>query len=263
LNRDNIVAITGASGGIGAELTAEFIERGFTVIGLDIDQAGLISMGQRFGQKFIAVRTDVSILGQLKTAISEINEQYGTPQIFINNAGRADIRGFVDISQSDFDDLIDLNFRAQVWATRLMLEEMEKLGSGIIVNVASVAGHTPSPGLTSYVASKFALVGFTESLQIELEIRKSSVELILVCPGFVQTDILQAGKQNGFPQELLFMTTTASKCAKKMVEGILNGQKEIYPTANGNALMTLKRLSPGLSKKFARFVVGKKLDLGD
>jgi len=256
------VGVTGAASGIGRELALQFCAQGLPVVGLDIDQAGLGSLEKECGGRFRGVGCDLADKVALKERLEQLRVERGVPSIWINNAGIAHIKGMTEITEAELEQTMQINFFALVTCVRFWLEHMVPTGSGSIVNIGSIAGHISSPGLSAYVASKFAVTGFTESLQTELDLNKSPVKLLLVSPGFVETKIMRVGEQNGFPKEFLFLATKVGDCARRIIEGIAAGEREIFPTANGKAMMAMQRLSPKLARGFSKLTVGKKVDLG-
>ncbi len=257
----NFIGITGAASGIGRELSRQFVKQGLPVVGVDIDQQGLASLAQECEGRFTSVVCDLANKKMLNDALVKIQQDFGVPSVWINNAGLAHIKSMKEISEEELELTMQVNFFALVACARFWLGPMETAGAGTLVNIGSVAGHVPAPGVSAYVASKFAVTGFTQSLQAELEINKSAVKLLLVSPGFVETKIMQLGKQNGFPKELLFLTTKAEDCAGQIIAGIAKGEKEIFPTANGKALMAMQRLSPRLARGLTKLAIASKIDL--
>lgn len=257
--KKKFIGITGAANGIGREIAKQYVAKGWTVVGVDIDHDGLSTLEGESNGLFHSVTCDLSLPQQLDHMLSEIHENFGIPAIWFNNAGIAPIKFMHDISDEELDKTMQINFFALVKCVRYWLKKMDKVGTGCIVNIGSVAGHLSSPGLSAYAASKFALKGFTESLQSELEILKSPVKVVLVSPGFVNTDILQANNVSGFPKAFLFLTTQVEDCVRQMIDGIEAGRLEILPTFNGKAMIALQRLSPVLAKSFSRITVGARL----
>lgn len=238
-----VIGITGVAGGIGKALAEEFKSRGFDVIGIDIVDDCL---GVNY---FKCDLTDVP--GTLKV-FAEIQKQFPEIEYWFNNAGLARLGTFLEVSQDDFDLVMKVNFESQVHGTRFWLPFFEKKKKGTIINMASVAGIIPSGAMSSYIASKHASVGFTRAVQIELDAVDSPVKLILVTPGFVETGIMQIGEEHGFPEKLKRIVSTPAKCAKEIVDGILEGRKEITPTINGKVMTSLYRLpfANAVSSKF-------------
>lgn len=228
-----VIGITGVAGGIGKALVKEFKSNGFEVVGVDIVDS---CEGVHY---FKCDLTDVE--ASLKT-FAEIQKQFPELDYWFNNAGLARLGNFMDISEKDFDLVMKVNFDSQVHATRFWLPFFEKKRKGTIINMASVAGIIPASAMSSYVASKYASVGFTRALQIELELSDSPVKMILVTPGFVETAIMAIGEDHGFPEKLKKIVSTPESAAREIVAGILEGKKEIVPTINGKVMTSLYKL---------------------
>lgn len=247
-----VIGITGVAGGIGQALVNEFKNCGFDVIGIDIvdDCPGV--------HYFKCDLTDE--VSSIKV-YEEIKKQFPDISYWFNNAGLSRLGEFLEVDQLDFDQVMKVNFHSQVVATRFWLTFFEDKGKGVIINMASIAGLVPGGGMSSYVASKFASVGFTRSLQIEMAANSSPVSMILVTPGFVETKIMQIGTKYGFPEQLKKIVSTPESCAKEIVSGIISGKKEITPTINGKIMSSLYRLPLGEHLPGAVFKkLKKKLD---
>lgn len=150
---------------------------------------------------------------------------------------------FLEVSTADFNKVMAVNFTAVITATRFWLEVFNRKG-GCVINMASAAGMIPSGDMSSYVASKHAVIGFTRAVQLELEAQKSFASTCLVVPGFVQTGIMQVGSKYGLPEKIKGIASTPEACAKETVAGVLRGEKEIIPTLSGKVMTGLYRYLP-------------------
>jgi short-subunit dehydrogenase len=244
------VVITGSSGGLGLELCRLMLKEGALVWGIDrVRPKGKIVQG------FCHRLVDITQKEQVESVIHEISKT-APIDVWINNAGIAKIGAFESQPITDFTKVIEINLLGQVNATRLVLQQMQKQGWGTIVNVASVGGHIPTPFLTAYSTSKFAMVGFTRSLREELRLKNSPIKLVLVSPGFVDTPMLQ--KDLGiFPDWLSPIVSKPEAVAKEILSGLKRGNEEIFPTVNGRLMMRAYRLAPKTMLK------GSKLLLAD
>lgn len=231
-----VIAITGVAGGIGQALVKEFKSNGFDVIGVDIvdDCPGVHYF-----------KCDLTNVDESHAVFTEIQKQFPELTYWFNNAGVARLGEFLDVSQKDFDLVMKVNFDAQVIATRFWLPFFQKKRKGTIINMSSAAGFIPSGGMSSYVASKHALVGFTRAVQIELEASDSPVKLVLVTPGFVETSIMQIGTKEGLPEKLRKITSSPESCAKEIVSAIQSGKTEITPTISGKVMSSLYKMPFG------------------
>ena len=124
--------------------------------------------------------------------------------------------------------------------------------------MASIAGHLPTAGMTSYSTSKFAVVGFSRALQAELAMAHSPVKVCLVSPGFVKTPIMdQPG--HPFPRMLAWMVSTPAQVARRIADGVAKGQPEIVPDAGGRLMKALYAVAPGWTVKSSRVLLAKSL----
>ncbi len=232
----NVIGITGVAGGIGKALVKEFKAKGFEVIGVDIvDECPDVHY-------FKCDLTDET--ASLKV-FEEIKKQFPEVSYWFNNAGLARLGNFLEVAQTDFDQVMKVNFNSQVIATRFWLEFFIKKGKGTIINMASAAGLIPSGAMSSYVASKHASVGFTRAVQIELDVMKSPVKMVLVTPGFVETGIMHIGAKDGFPEQLRKIISTPESCAQEIVSDVLEGKTDITPTMSGKVMTGLYRMPFG------------------
>ncbi len=178
--------VTGASRGIGVYIAKALAERGVD-LALAARSAEALEQTRRqceaFGVKAIAVACDVSSPDDQRRLVAAAERDLGAVDILVNNAGIEYTESLSNLSREQIDALLLTNLNAPIWLTKLVLPSMQKAGRGAIVNVASLAGKSPTPFATIYAASKAGLIGFSRSLQSELA--GSGVTVGVVCPGFV------------------------------------------------------------------------------
>lgn len=255
-----VVVITGAAGGIGRALTHAFLSSGASVWAIDQNIAGLKSLekgGEKFSEPIQTLKVDVSNYDDVKTALQEITAKTPAIHFWVNNAGVSGLGDFMEKSFEEFEFTLKVNLNGVVIGTRLAIEHMEKLGRGTVVNVASVAGHISAPYLCAYSASKHGVVGFTRALRQELKLKDCPIKLLLVSPGFVDTEMIQKGTREGFPNWLSSVLSTPEDVAFEMLTGIVRGKEEIFPTWNGKALLKMNRLFPSMTAKSSRLLLAK------
>jgi short-subunit dehydrogenase len=187
--------------------------------------------------------TDPAVPGKVA---DQVEREYGRFDLLVNNAGVGGRGRFADIGYADVERTMRLNFEAPVRLTEALLPLLRRSAPSAVVNVASVAGRVGRPGTSAYSASKFALVGWSESLA--LEERPHGVHVGLVVPGFVSTE--------GFPQrELLahratrWMVSTTSRVAEAIAEVGLERKPERYAPRPWVVVPFLKVLLPGLYRR--------------
>ncbi|MCC6278320.1 MAG: SDR family oxidoreductase [Oligoflexia bacterium] len=247
--KEKLVVITGAASGIGQALAQLYFERGWKVAGIDVST--------HEGSQYIMFQADVSNEREFRTAAGLVFERFGRPDLWINNAGIVKLSEFANLGQDEFDRVMNVNFRGVVIGTRIAMEQMVKPVSGTIVNIGSVSGMIPAPFMTSYVASKHAVIGFTRSLQEELIQLQSPLKLILINPGFVKTPIMES--QNGFefPKWLQKWVEDAPTTAKEIARIVEAKESEGVTSLNGRLLAHSYRLFPFLTRKSSRLLTAK------
>ena len=185
-----VVAITGASSGIGRATAILFAQRGWRV-GLIARSADTLAdackdvVGE--GGTAAMATADVADSAQLEAAADQIEATLGPIDVWINNAGVSVYGHFLDIPEPEYRRLTETNYYGTVNGTRVALKRMQKRDRGTIVQVISAAGYRGIPLQAPYCASKWALRGFTEAVRAELVHQRSRVHLTMVHPPAVNT----------------------------------------------------------------------------
>lgn len=194
----HVVVVTGAGGGIGRELALQCAARGARLALCDRNPAGLdetLADVRRTGSEAIGQIVDVSDVEQMATFAKETVEQLGVPDLLLNNAGVAVIGGVLDTTPADWDRLIGVNLMGVVNGVNAFVPAMVERGNGHVVNVASAAGLLANPQLAAYSATKFAVVGLSEALRMELA--PAGVAVTAICPGIINTAITHNSPYRG------------------------------------------------------------------
>ncbi len=178
--------ITAGAAGIGRVTADRFIKAGANVAVCDIDQAAVDDFNHQFPQAR-AVICDVANPAAVDAAFAEMSEALGGVDILVNNAGSAGpTAGIEDIDPENWQRTLDINLFSQFLFTRAVVPGMKAQKSGVIVNMSSAAGRLGMPMRTPYVAAKWATIGLTQSLAMELGAFNIRVNAIL--PGSVRGD---------------------------------------------------------------------------
>jgi len=196
--RGKAAFVTGGASGIGLALGRAFAKVGCRVMLADIEEAALadaVRSLERIGPEVCGVVCDVADSASVEAAAEQTSAAFGRVHILCNNAGVAAGSGIDDISLASWRWVLDVNLMGIVHGLRAFLPHMRgHLEGGHIVNTASMAGMLSDGGmgLSPYTASKYAVVALSEGLRAELE--PYGIGVTVLCPGFVQTRIAEAGR---------------------------------------------------------------------
>ncbi len=183
-NEMRVVLITGASSGIGREIALAALRDNIHLIVTARRQNLLQDLQQKYPDKIDVIAGDLRLLETRERLLEKVAE-YGHLDYLINNAGFAKGRTIEEETTDSLQEIIELNLFALIDLTRLSMPYLKKAKRGRILNIASAFGIVPFPYMASYVATKFGVVGFTKSLNMELF--NSSVSATVYCPGKVLT----------------------------------------------------------------------------
>lgn len=190
--------ITGAASGFGLELARLAARAGMSVVMTDIESEPLSRAEaeiQAIGAKTLAICADVSQADQVHALCEATLTRFGVPALLINNAGIAAAGFSWENTASEWHHVLSVNVHGVVNGVRSFVPHMLKAAKqsdhfeGHIVNVASMAGLQCTPLMSLYNASKFAVLGFTETLYHDLALMTERVKVSVVCPGMVPTNI--------------------------------------------------------------------------
>jgi short-subunit dehydrogenase len=238
-----VTVITGASSGIGAALAEVFAERGHEIVLVARRAPQLKALADRIAESGKS-RPHVLVVdlarpdATVRTA-DELRQEGLEPEFIVNNAGYGLLGAAATLDRAEQLAMIDLNMRT---TTDLSLRFMESLTrrKGGILNVASVAGFFPGPGMAVYHATKAYVLSFSEALHYEM---KGQVRVSVLCPGPVETEFMtRAGVPKGYFPNLL--SRSAERVAREGYEGLMNGKRVIVPGSANKVLVFLPRMMP-------------------
>jgi NAD(P)-dependent dehydrogenase (short-subunit alcohol dehydrogenase family) len=186
-----VAVVTGGASGIGRAMAARFRAEGMDVVIADVEAAPLEATADALG--VTAVLTDVADAASVQHLADEVLARFGRVDLLCNNAGVGGGGDIVDLELADWKWVLDVNLWGVIHGLRAFLPHLiANPAGGHVVNTASVAGLAAFPGGAPYCASKFAVVGLSESLAGELRLQGADVGVSVLCPGFVRTNIFQS-----------------------------------------------------------------------
>jgi len=182
--------ITGAGKGIGKAVAIALAQEGVNVIlfartKADLEQTA--AEAAAFGVKTLVLTADIADINSVNEAVTSAIAEFKTIDILINNAGIGKFGKFLDLTPEEFENIIKINLFGIYYATRAVLPGMIEQQSGDIVNISSTAGLKGAALTSAYSASKFAVIGLTESLM--QEVRKHNIRVTALTPSTVATDM--------------------------------------------------------------------------
>jgi all-trans-retinol dehydrogenase (NAD+) len=189
--------ITGAASGIGRLLATQLATAGARLVLWDIDAEGLAKVQAELGAAGHAADIyvcDLTRREEISAVAGQTLAQSGPIDILINNAGVVSGKNLLDISDAEIERTFQVNTLALFWTVRAFLPSMLERGDGHLVTVASAAGLAGTARLTDYCSSKFAAVGFDESLRLELKRLNSGIITTVVCPFYTDTGMFDGVK---------------------------------------------------------------------
>jgi short-subunit dehydrogenase len=256
--KDQVVVITGASKGIGAELARQLADRGAKLVLAARNAKELDAVADQCksrGASVVTVKADVAVERDCAAIMSGAALAFGRIDVLVNNAGASMWARFEDIDDlSILARIMQVNYMGAVYCTSHALRYLRESG-GVIVGVSSLAGRTGVPTRTGYSASKHAMTGFFDSLRIELA--DSGVAVTMIYPGFVATGIREnATGPDGKPIQVSPVkegeVMSVEACARRIVRAIERREREVIMTARGKIGLWLKLLAPSLVDRIAR-----------
>ena len=190
-----VALVTGAGSGIGRSTAVALADAGAIVAVTDVDGESAAKTAAAIrdsGNEAAAFSLDVSRAEAIEAAAVEVRQALGDPTVLINNAGIAVGAYFTDMSQESWQRILSINLMGVIHCCRIFLPAMiEGGGGGHVVNISSLLGYTGAKGVSAYSATKFGVLGFSESLRAEMA--EYGIGVSVICPGMVRTNIINAG----------------------------------------------------------------------
>lgn len=257
---DRVVVITGAGSGIGREVALLCAQRHAHLALCDVDDARLADTAeavQTLGAQVLTSRVDVSDAEAMTRFGQATFDRFGRVDLLVNNAGVGLVGGFLDTSAKDWQWLIGINVMGVVHGCDAFLPTMIESGhGGHVVNLSSAAGLLANPQLTAYSATKFAVLGLSEALRMEL--MPHGIGVTAVCPGIINTAITQNTPIRGdgdvderrkrLASSYQKRGYTAERVARNILRAVDRNRAVAPIAAEAHVMYVLSRTAPPLAR---------------
>jgi NAD(P)-dependent dehydrogenase (short-subunit alcohol dehydrogenase family) len=256
--RGRTVLITGGSRGLGLVLAREVGRAGARVAICGRDRPTLERARtdlERRGISTLAVPCDVTVQDQVAELVSRVRAEFGPIDLLINNAGIITVGPLDTMTVEDFEQAMATNFWGGLYTILAVLPDMRRRGEGRIANIASIGGKISVPHLVPYSASKFALVGLSEGLRVELA--RDGIQVVTICPGLMRTGsprhALFKGRHRAeyawfsISDALPFVSMDADRAGKLIVDAIRRGNAERVVSVPANVAALSQTLLPDVT----------------
>ena len=253
--RNKVVVITGGSEGIGKALIDALIPMGAKVATCGRNQDKLYTLQVQYSNQLLhTMVADVSQYAECENFINSTIETFGGIDILINNAGVSMRALLKDVEIDVIRKVVDINFFGTVFCTKLALNSIIER-KGTIVGISSIAGYRGLPGRSGYSASKFAVIGWLESIRIEM--MDSGVNVMWVCPGFTRSNIRNAalngrGQTHGKSPMDEASLMRSEECARHILRAISKRKRTLVLTFKGKQIVLMNKFFPSIADRLLK-----------
>jgi short-subunit dehydrogenase len=245
----NVVAITGASMGIGEALAKIFAAHGASVVLLSRDSGRIEAARWRVGspERTLALTCDIRHREEIDRVLGLILHHFGRLDVWINNAGHGMLDSVAAMDMASCRDLFETNLFGTIAAMQAVIPIMKEQRSGTIINISSVAGHIPLPYHGAYSATKFAMNAIGKAARVELS--STGIHLMTVCPGYVRTNFAEnavKGREAKTIRPASQRGISAVRVARATLHGYLKRKREVIVPWYMHIPVKLYQLVPGV-----------------
>lgn len=223
------ILITGGASGIGRQLALKAARQGGRIVLWDLDQDAmggtleeLRQEGAEGPQGYVC---NVADRNQVYETAELVRREVGSVDVLVNNAGCVSGKRFLDCSDEQIERTLEVNTLAHFWTVKAFLPQMIEADRGHVVTIASAAGVIGVAGLADYCASKWAAVGFNESLRVELRQAAPNVRTTVVCPFFVNTGMFDGVRSQ---VSWLLPILDEERVADRILRAILRNRAQVF-----------------------------------
>jgi len=262
--KNKVVLITGASSGIGKQTAIEFAKLGSSIILVARRKNKLEQVEnelKQFNVNTLVCVCDVSKKDQVEELSKIVLQKFDSIDILVNNAGFAIYGSVSDLSINEIESQMETNYFGMIYCVKNFLPLMLKKKSGHIVNVASVGASFSIPGVSSYCATKFAMLGFSEGLKHELY--GTGVGLTVVSPIMVRTPLFEHPSFTNFSKFSTGVSLSSETVAKTIIKASNSSRLEIVVPSVARVVIWFKQTFPFLINPIIGRIFRKQLTKKD
>jgi 3-oxoacyl-[acyl-carrier protein] reductase len=188
---NKVAIVTGAASGFGAEISRLYVKEGAKVVVADLNEAGAKAVAGELGGNAIAVKCDVAVRADINNLVAAAIKQFGTVDIVVNNAGYTHKnQSMLETDEAAFDRCFAVNVKAIYLMAQAVVPVLRQKKSGVIINVGSVSGIRPRPGLVWYASSKAAANLASKAMAVELA--PDNIRVNAICPVMSPTGMIES-----------------------------------------------------------------------
>ena len=257
--RGKTALVTGAANRLGLAIAKQLVKSGVHVYLWDVDEPGLERAHSSLSTGPTTIWTDrcnLACIDSVDAALERMRSKIGIVDLLVNNAGVSVFGPATTLTQAEWDRVLAINLLSPIRIARALLPDMMQLPAAHILNVCSIAGLVALPKQSPYHTSKFGLVGFSESLRIDLA--RTQVGVTAFCPGLIDTGMLTnthqkdakgRARHDRIPQWLL---ASPERVARQAIRAVEKNRGLCTVTSMAHVLFAARRVYPGLFDRLAR-----------
>ncbi|MGE8077981.1 SDR family NAD(P)-dependent oxidoreductase [Peribacillus loiseleuriae] len=255
------VVITGASGGIGKEIAKKAAEQGARVVLLARNTDKLEELrnelNKQYGDVAYAYTLDVSDMKKIVDVFTDIYAHVGEIDVLVNNAGYGTFKEVDETDTEEIQAMFRVNVIGLMACTKMVVPAMKRRKSGHIINIASMAGKIATPKSTLYSSTKFAVIGYSNALRLEL--MRDGIRVTTVNPGPIQTNFFDIADESGtYVKNIEKFILQPAYVADKIVAAMLTKKREINLPRFMNAISKMHTLFPNTVETLGKNAFFKK-----
>lgn len=263
--KDKVVLITGGARGLGLVLAREFAFEGAKIAICARNGEELFAAKQElenYGAEVFEAICDLRVQSQAEQFIEDVCTRFGRIDVLVNDAGVIQVGPLEVQTQSDFEEAMAIHFWAPFYTMQAVVPIMKRQGAGRIVNISSIGGKIAVPHLAPYCASKFALVGLSKAMRVELA--KDNIFVTTVCPGLMRTGshvnaLFKGQNEKEFAwfsigNALPVSSVSAENAARQIINAARNGDAELIISLPAKLAAKMNELLPELTADITAFI---------